>query len=35
VLSKQRVIEVVNKERLQKLAAFDGSYLKLGKLLFR
>jgi CRP-like cAMP-binding protein len=27
VLSKQRLIEVVNKERLQELAAFDGRYL--------
>jgi CRP-like cAMP-binding protein len=27
MLSKQRLIEVVNKERLQELAAFDGRYL--------
>ncbi len=35
VLSKQRVIEVVNNERLQKLAAFDGRYLDLGEAISR
>jgi hypothetical protein len=35
LLSTQRVIEVVDKESLQDLAAFDGGYLKPGKLLFR
>ena len=35
LLSKQRVVEVVDKERLQELAAFDGSYLNLGESLFR
>jgi CRP-like cAMP-binding protein len=35
VLSKQRLIKVVNKERLQKLAAFDGRYLDLSKPLSR
>jgi CRP-like cAMP-binding protein len=35
VLSKQRVIEVVNRERLQELAAFDGRYLDMGELLSR
>lgn len=35
LLSKQRVIEVVDKERLQDLAAFDGGYLDPGGSLFR
>jgi CRP-like cAMP-binding protein len=35
LLSKQRVVEVVDKERLQELAAFDGGYLNLGESLFR
>jgi CRP-like cAMP-binding protein len=35
LLSKQRVIEVVDKVRLQELAAFDGSYLNLGASPFR
>jgi len=35
LLSKQRAIEVVDKRRLQDLAAFDGGYLDLGESLFR
>jgi len=35
VLSKQRLIEVVNTERLRELAAFDGRYLDLSELLSR
>ena len=35
VLSKQRLIEVVDKERLQELAAFDGRYLDLSESLSR
>ena len=35
MLSKQWAIEVVNKEHLQELAAFDGRYLELSELLSR
>jgi AraC-like DNA-binding protein len=35
VLPKEQVIKVVDKERLQKLAAFDGRYLDLGESLSR
>jgi CRP-like cAMP-binding protein len=35
VLSKRRLIEVVNTERLQELAAFDGRYLDLSASLSR
>ena len=35
VLSKQRLIEVVNQERLQELAGFDAGYLDPGESLSR
>ena len=35
VLSKQRLIEVVNQERLQELAAFDAGYLDQSGSLFQ
>ena len=35
MLSEQRAIEVVDKERLQELVAFDGRYLGSSESLFR